>query len=54
MNGWFQRMIQTGVITGPQSKASHPAIDWMDQVISEGGQNTGALSALIIEREDGR
>ena len=53
-NGWLQRMVELGVITAPKSKASRFALGRMDQLISEGGQNTGALNALKKEREDGR
>ena len=54
MNGWLQHMIELGVITPPESKASRSAIDHVDQVISEKGQNTGALNTLKAEREAGR
>jgi antitoxin (DNA-binding transcriptional repressor) of toxin-antitoxin stability system len=49
-NGWLQRMIETGVIIAPMSKASRSVISRIDQVISEGGENTGALIALKKER----
>jgi|OpeIllAssembly_1097287.scaffolds.fasta_scaffold80052_2 antitoxin (DNA-binding transcriptional repressor) of toxin-antitoxin stability system len=53
-NGWLQRMVELGVITAPKSKASRSVFGRMDEVVSEGGQNTGALNALKREREDGR
>lgn len=53
-NGWLQRMVELGVITAPKLKASRSALGRMDKVISEGGQDTGALNALKKEREDGR
>jgi antitoxin (DNA-binding transcriptional repressor) of toxin-antitoxin stability system len=53
-NGWLRRMIELGVITAPKSKASRSILSRIDQVISEGGKDTGALDALRTEREDGR
>jgi antitoxin (DNA-binding transcriptional repressor) of toxin-antitoxin stability system len=53
-NGWLRRMIELGVITAPKSKASRAIASRIDQVISEGGKNTGALRALKKEREGGR
>jgi hypothetical protein len=54
MNGRLQRMIELGVITAPKHKTPRSAFEWMDRVISEEGQNTGALDALKTDREDGR
>jgi len=53
-NGWLRRMIELGLITAPKSRASRSIISRLDQVISEGGKNTGALDALRRERENGR
>lgn len=53
-NGWLRRMVELGVITAPKSKPSRAIISRIDQVISEGGKNTGALNALKKERENGR
>ena len=53
-NGWLQRMVELGVITAPKSKSSRSVIARIDHVISEGGNNIGALDALKAEREAGR
>ena len=53
-NGWLRRMIETGVITTPKSRTSRSVISRIEQVVCEGGKNTGALDALKREREEGR
>ena len=53
-NDWLRRMIELGVITAPKSKASRSILSRIDHVISEGGNNTGALDALKKERKGGR
>ncbi len=53
-NGWLHRMVETGTIVAPKSKAMRSDFTIPPSDISGKGTYTGVLDALREEREKGR
>jgi prevent-host-death family protein len=52
--GWLQRMVELGMVAAPPKKLSLSEFARLDRVVSENGKYTGALNALLKERDEGR